>query len=172
MPPLERQFSAGVYWSNETPWRLLVIAAGWKVLGLLAAGTGLGSVLASFVDPVPRQPERPSALASARPDLSAASSYQFVEIGPENLSPPSLPDGYAPGWASGDKGVWQYPEPALPAWEPAPYPRVADLDGQLAEDTSILDSGAENARLAANEPGAAPVAEAPAATERHLAALY
>lgn len=153
-----------------------MVPAGWKMLGLLvmlAGGTGLGAVLATFVDPVPRQPDPWPTQLSGRPEFSGAQSYRFVEVGPEDLSPPSLPDSYAPGWADDDEGVWAYPEPA-------PFPNVAELDAQLAEDAVLLDADAESSRAAPSETVSGPaepsppsaVAEAPTRTESRLAGLY
>jgi len=148
-----------------------MVPVAFKGISVVAAGLLLGAFGASFVDPVPKGPEPQPWQLSGRGEFTApAASYQFVEAGPENLSP----DSYAPSWAS-DPTLWQAPEPRIAEWEPEPYPSLAELDARLDAQVAELEEAEQvgsEAEAAAEEALAQPEPPTDTAAAPQLAGIY
>ena len=88
---------------------------GMMALAVVAGGIALGAMLGAAANPEMKMaPAAPWQDAiQVRPDGPA---YQFVEAGPEDLSP--YRDSYAPTWADEEVVDW---EPAYPAWTYTDY---------------------------------------------------
>lgn len=107
---------------------------GFVVLAVVGGGVTLGAVLGAAAQPVMRNLPDAAASMAVAPMVVTGSSYQFVEAGPEDLSPYS--DSYAPAYASGAIENW---DPEYPAWTYSDFGEDA-VEPALDEAQVVLES--------------------------------
>jgi hypothetical protein len=95
-----------------------MLYAGKLMLTVVGGGALLGSLLGSFANPVMKEgPDAPwGERLGAR--IHAAASTGYIEPLPEDLTPPTVPDSYAPAFALTElPELWQPDFAALPVEE-------------------------------------------------------
>ncbi|MEO6042112.1 MAG: hypothetical protein ABIP41_09435 [Croceibacterium sp.] len=101
--------------------------------GIVFGGVTLGAVLAAFVNPLPKAAEPPPWRQMLYPQVAVGDVQPYNSM-PEDLAPPSMPDGYAPAiaytelrWPVGGEPR-EREEPAVRAPLPATADRTAAPD--------------------------------------------
>jgi hypothetical protein len=142
--------------------------AGKLMLGVVGGGVLLGTALAGLAHPVPKAaPEAPwGQLGNTQ--IAYDPDYRYIEPLPEDLSPHSLPDGYAPAFASSELDLqWQADaiQPRFDDERLVPVHYMTAQAGDAVAPPTSMPNPAEQAAQAEDAADEARQAEAPAADQ-------
>jgi hypothetical protein len=167
-----------------------MVYAGKLMLAIVGGGAMLGSLLGSFASPVMKPGPASPWGNLAGSSLSAEATAAYIEPLPENLTPPTVPDGYAPAIAFTELPELQPPEVSIPSFAEyddesyatwarwrgdsvPPAPEKARVTGgtrtefvQVAQAAGAAEAAAEDTAVAA------PPVQDPVSEEPELSPLY